>query len=785
MAGSCDLLSVAVTAGAGKGLHAILGTGGFLGHGCGVAVAGGFHCLVGGVVTGRAVLVCFVTSFLTGRCLGLNLSQGMAGSCDLLSVAVTTGAGEGLYTFTLTAGCSGFHAVIVAVAQCGNRRTAFGMVTPGTAHNCSLTVCGTSGSNCLVFNISHVMTQSINSFLSNQDCVTYEAMLAFGQAGFGTGRSNSLVDNLGVAQSGNLVGLVGIAACGAGVGGVAFFSAGGRCYLAVIAVAQGCPFSCAAGLTGLGSGAGCSVPVVAGCGDLHFLGLGCGPVSFGGEGCGVGGGALLGAGGVVGCAGDGCGCLLFAALSGVLGTQAGCGAGRIVSGPDIAGLAPCMAGGIDILHISGLRCCSLHGEGCRVFGPTLYRAGRCISLTTLSLYRFGLRSVGSIVDTSAGCCTAAVVIGPGVGYLPRVAKLSDIRFILALINSPLSAKICGVGGGAHSLTGCRSLHRASNGCLCSTLSSGTTSFGVGTGPGSCTGGGTRPGIGDLAPVVAGGRNGVLRHQGFTAGFTMGTLGQTGGSTGSSNSCVGHFSVTQGVDHFLSSQDCVTYGAVLAFGLTRCGTGSRNSCVDHFGVARGWNLLSVAVSTVNRILTDEGLHTCFGTGSRFGNNLGVFVGTCSFCPGAVFVGIGASDCGTGANIGVIRIYQLSRGDGDLGIACTLNQLVSFSLGTWIDHYNRAINAANICAARGCVQIAFRTVYSTRYDNFCIYQIFLCTGILLTRSIVDREQFFIYGTAIIAPLIGIIHIEVNTFIQANSCTAVNLHNSTWQQDKILTN
>ena len=218
-------------------------------------------------------------------------------------------------------------------------------------------------------------------------------------------------------QSSGLSILVAVAALGAGVGGVAAFGAGGRCYLTAVAVVQRAAFGGTAGLTGLGSGAGCSVPVVAGCRDLHSLGLGCGPVAFGGEGCSVGGGAILGAGGVFGCAGDGCGCLLFAAISCVLGTQAGCGAGRIVSGPGIFNLAPCMAECGDIVPGRGLGFgpAVILGEFGRISGGALFRTGSRIFGRTVNGSVNG-HVMSGIAGTHACCGAALAVLGPAVLY---------------------------------------------------------------------------------------------------------------------------------------------------------------------------------------------------------------------------------------------------------------------------------------------------------------------------------------------------------------------------------
>ena len=194
---------------------------------------------------------------------------------------------------------------------------------------------------------------------------------------------------------------------------------------------------------------------------LHYLGLGCGPVGiFGSEGCSVRDGALLRAGGGFGFAGDGCGCRCRAAISGFIGAHAGCGAGRVVIGPYVGCLAPCMAQSCHILHVFVLRVCPVLGKGCSIFGPPLFCAGRFICHDLTRLYRYSLRGVGLIVCTCAGYSTCAVVSGPGVGYFSgpgmvaayiAICSAADFTFCLFSTGCGSTGVVLG-GGSCHSFT---------------------------------------------------------------------------------------------------------------------------------------------------------------------------------------------------------------------------------------------------------------------------------------------------------------------------------------------
>ena len=97
----------------------------------------------------------------------------------------------------------------------------------------------TVGSNFVLLNCFAIgVAQCIDNSLCNQNLVTYGAMLAFRQAGFGTGGSHCFVDHFGVALSGCFSSDIAVLASGAGIGGVATLGTGGLGYYSTMAMAE-------------------------------------------------------------------------------------------------------------------------------------------------------------------------------------------------------------------------------------------------------------------------------------------------------------------------------------------------------------------------------------------------------------------------------------------------------------------------------------------------------------------------------------------------------------------
>ena len=87
-----------------------------------------------------------------------------------------------------------------------------------------------SGYNCIV-----IVTESVNNFLCNENVATNGAVFTFGKTGFGAGRFNCCINNLGVTESVNLISNVSIATV-TSVGGVTFCGAGRIGYNCIVIV---------------------------------------------------------------------------------------------------------------------------------------------------------------------------------------------------------------------------------------------------------------------------------------------------------------------------------------------------------------------------------------------------------------------------------------------------------------------------------------------------------------------------------------------------------------------
>ena len=116
VAGSCDLLCVAVTAGAGEGLHTGLGAGSSLGDLLGVAVTGSGHLISGVSVTTGAAGVGGVASFSTGGSGNLSRVIVTDGRNFLGVAAAALGAGVGQFALLGASGSLGLLGGVAVIA---------------------------------------------------------------------------------------------------------------------------------------------------------------------------------------------------------------------------------------------------------------------------------------------------------------------------------------------------------------------------------------------------------------------------------------------------------------------------------------------------------------------------------------------------------------------------------------------------------------------------------------------------------------------------------------------
>ena len=157
------------------------------------------------------------------------------------------------------------------------------------------------------------------------------------------------------------------------------------------------------------------------------------------------------------------------------------------------------------------------------------------------------------------------------------------------------------------------------------------------------------------------------------------------------------------------------------------------------------------------LTGEGLFTRSNTGRRCSHLTGVIA-----VPFAVCIGI-RSAVSCGFFVCAIGVLQLSRGDRNLNITCSLNQLMGYSLRSSLHLDLTAVGTINIGTTGSGVNIARRCINRTVDFDCCINQICLCAGIVLTRCIGNGDQDFIIRSAIIGPFIHIVKISTASAIQ----------------------
>ena len=139
-----------------------------------------------------------------------------------------------------------------------------------------------------------------------------------------------------------------------------------------------------------------------------------------------------------------------------------------------------------------------------------------------------------------------------------------------------------------------------------------------------------------------------------------------------------------------------------------------------------------------------------------------------------------------NIGSVGILQLCGGQGNLGIAGSLHQLIGNSLGRTgnLKICNAAFNAANICAASCRVQEACGSINSTFNNNFSILQVRIGTGVGPSRCInYWSKGLIVEAVAEGSPLVSIIYIDIKAGTNSTSCTGSDFNLRTGKHGNIL--
>ena len=139
---------------------------------------------------------------------------------------------------------------------------------------------------------------------------------------------------------------------------------------------------------------------------------------------------------------------------------------------------------------------------------------------------------------------------------------------------------------------------------------------------------------------------------------------------------------------------------------------------------------------------------------------------SGAPNAIGLCIGARG---GGRIGAVIIFQLGVGDGNGGIAGILNQLIGCVLATVRE--DDGTIAADVCAAFGGVHGADACIHGAVDLDFGIDLIRGGTGIGLAGGIGNRNKGFVRATTEIAPLVGIVNVNIVAAAQRTGGTRVN--------------
>ena len=625
--------------------------------------------------------------------------------------AVGTGTGIGLYTCIQAGGSSGDLTLVPGVAQGGDLRLALGIVTTATDASCADTGFGTGGSNSLIDD--QVMAQGIQN-------------LSLGFAAGSTGVRPQTSGQTGGLR-GNLTGIPSMTGSGDNYLGNQDFAAD----RAVLALSQAA------------SGTGCCNS------SIDDLGVPQGSNDFLSN-------------------------QNLAADRAVLAfSQTSCSTGRSHGSVDGLGVAQ---SGNDFLSNQNLAA----DRAVLAFGQTSCSTGRSHG----SVDGFGVAQSGNDFLGNQDFATDRAVLAFGqtggstgrshssVDGLGVAQSGNDFlsnqdfaagRAVLAFSQTSGSTGSCNSSVDNLSMTQSHSKDFTAN----------STGLRSGTG---CSGTGSMALSGDLFDTA----------QSFITDGALGTFGMTSLGTGGSLRCNISGSMAQSGNNFLRNQDFVTDRAVLALGQTGFGTGGRNRCIHSLSVTGCRNHFGVAVTTVDGILTGEGLQAVGGTGSRSGD--GLIVGMVTFLdPDTIGVGICTAGIG-GHHMSAVSIFQLGRSQRNLGISgvrgiSSLDHLIGNRLSTRLQLHDRPLNTSYRCTTSGGVSIAGRCINRTFNHNGGIHQISLGTGIGSSGCVSNRDESLVTRTCIAAPFIGVIHVNVDAGAKGADRVFTNNDLRTWQHCNVL--
>ena len=243
-------------------------------------------------------------------------------------------------------------------------------------------------------------------------------------------------------------------------------------------------------------------------------------------------------------------------------------------------------------------------------------------------------------------------------------------------------------------------------------------------------------------------------------------------------------VAQSIYHGLGIEHLTAHIAVRAFRQAAGRTTGSDRPVDHGSMAGSHFVCNIAVAAG---LAGVGRISALRTGRTRHNTCCVAMCT---DPNPIHIiercGISGGCKCAGFKIASIGVLQLDRGDGDLYIAGALNQLICQRLGSILYGSAHAFHTGNSCAGCCCVDVAVACERAAHPDR-CIPLIlqFDAAGACSAGCILHGNDDLIGGTAIVAPLVGIIEIQVDSRGQHAIGTIFHRNLSPGEQCYVLVN
>ena len=196
--------------------------------------------------------------------------------------------------------------------------------------------------------------------------------------------------------------------------------------------------------------------------------------------------------------------------------------------------------------------------------------------------------------------------------------------------------------------------------------------------------------------------------------------------------------------------CCTFGAARV--LTGCGGGTGRVILAPFilGTAQIVTQCGCDDHTTAFVCTNFGFLT--GCGSA-GNMIGTYTGS----PRCIFIGIGI---GRRCYIATITIHQFGRGNGNLGVSCTLNQLISNGFRSFFNYCLSVTGAVDFRTSCGGIQVTSAGIQGTIYQDFSRLLIgkSCAPGASSSGSIIKGYDYLVDGTTVVTPFSGVINVNI---------------------------